>query len=142
MGSFLAHNGFILIILSNYWLLNIGLCRFDSRLICAHFRLYCGKIIPIIQFYNSIMGFHNFEHGQNNSMMGYYSFKNGLVNYTLWTYVLPMMACLMENYFNYGHNNLKYRIILRWLWAYLFHIMDLCFSHGGLSYGNDNSIMG
>ena len=65
----------------------MGLYRFDSRLSCAHFRLYCGKIIPIIEFYNSIMGLHNFEHGQNNLMMGYYSFKNELVNNTLLTYV-------------------------------------------------------
>ena len=77
----------------------MGLYRFEIRLICAHFRLYCGKIIPIIEFYNSIMGFDNFEHGQNNSMMGYYSFKNGLVNYTLWTHVLPMMACPMGKLF-------------------------------------------
>ena len=59
------------------------------------------------------MGLNNFEHGQNNLMMGYYSFTNGLVNNTLWTYVCPMMACLMGKLFaNYGHNNLKYRIIL------------------------------
>ena len=77
----------------------MGLYIFDSRLSCAHFRLNCGKIIPIIEFYNSIMGFDNFEHGQNNSMMEYYSFENRLVNYTLWTYVLPMTACLMGKLF-------------------------------------------
>ena len=78
MGSFLVYNGFILIPLSNYWLLNMGLYWFDSKLIFAHFCLYCGKRIPIIEFYNSIMGFYNFKDGQNNSMMGYYSFEMGL----------------------------------------------------------------
>ena len=73
------------------------------------------------------MGFDNFENGQNNSMMGYYSFKNGLVNYTLWTYVLPMMACLMGKLFQ--------------LWAqyfeksnYIMLIMGLFISHYGLMF--------
>ena len=76
MGLFLAHNGFRLIILSNYSLLNMGIYRFDSILSCDHFRLYCGKIIPIIEFYNSIMGLNKFEHDQNNLMMGCYLFEN------------------------------------------------------------------
>ena len=77
----------------------MGLYRFDSRSSCAHFCLYCGKIIPIIEFYNSIMGLNNFEHGQNNLIMGHYSFKNELVNNTLWTYVFPMMAYPMGKLF-------------------------------------------
>ena len=95
-GSFLAHNGFILILLSNYWLLNMGLYWFDSKLIFAHFRLYCGEIITIIEFYNSIMGFDNFEHGQNNLIMG------GILFFREWAcklYIMdlcfPMMACLI-----------------------------------------------
>ena len=99
MGLFLTHNGFRLIILSNYSLLNMGIYRFDSRLSCAHFRLYCGKTIPIIEFYNSILGLNNFEHGQNYLMMGCYLFENGLVNNTLWTYVFPMLACPMGKLF-------------------------------------------
>jgi hypothetical protein len=99
MQLFLAHNGFILSIISNYQLLNMGLYRFDSRLSCAHFRLYCGKIIPIIEFYNSIMGLHNFEHGQNNLMIGYYSFKNRLVNNTYGLMFCPSWPVLWENYF-------------------------------------------
>ena len=67
----------------------MGLYSFDSRLSCAHFRLYC----------NSIMGLNNFEHGQKNLMMGYYSFRNELVNNTLWTYVLPILACPMGKLF-------------------------------------------
>jgi len=77
----------------------MSLYRFDSRLSCAHFRLYCEKIIPMIEFNNLIIGLNKFEHGQNNLMMGYYSFKNRLVNYILWTYVFPMMACLMGKLF-------------------------------------------
>ena len=133
MGSFLAHNGFILIPLSNYWLLNMGLYWFDSKLIFAHFRLYCGKRIPIIKFYNSIMGFYNFEDGLGYCingfifcplwpvfwgkwlMMRYYSFQNGLVYYTLWTYVFPMMACLIEKPFWLWEQYFRHRIILCWL---------------------------
>ena len=99
MGLFLVHNGFRLIILSNYWLLNMGIYRFDSRLSCAHFCLYCGKIIPIIEFYNSIMGLNNFEHGQNYLIMGCYLFENRLVNNTLWTYAFPMLVCPMGKLF-------------------------------------------
>ena len=77
----------------------MGIYRFDSRLSCAHFRLYCGKIIPIIEFYNSIMGLHNFEHGQNNLMMEYYSFKNRLVNNTYGLMFCPSWPVLWENYF-------------------------------------------
>ena len=78
----------------------MGLYRFDSRLSCDHFRLYCGKIIPIIEFYNSIMGLNNFEHGQNNLMMGYDSFRNRLVNNTLWTYVFAILVCPMGKLFS------------------------------------------
>ena len=109
----------------------MGLYRFDSRLSCAHFRLYCGKIIPIIEFYNSIMGLHNFEHGQNNLMMGYYSFNNGLVNNTLWTYVFPLLACPMGKLFWFMGPIIRnielyyddYGLIYCTLWTYVFPIM-------------------
>jgi len=60
-----------------------------------------------------------------------------LIYLTLWTYVFSMMACLMGIIIRFWDKYFKFGITLFWLWAYIFYIMDWCFSRDGLSNGNN-----
>jgi len=52
------------------------------------------------------------------------------------------MACLMGIIIRLWYKYFEVGILLFWLWAYIIYIMDLWFSHDGLSNGNNNSILG
>ena len=59
--------------------------------------------------------------------MGLLNVVNGLILFTLWTYVFPMMACLMGKIIPLWDKYSKIGIWKCWLWAYIIYIMNLRF---------------
>jgi len=75
-------------------------------------------------------------------MMEFYYFKDELEYGKLSTYSLPTMVCLMGEIISFWMKQFNDGILLFLKWAFIFHIMDLCFAHDGMSYGEDNPILG